>query len=231
VHHFVSMVTSFIGLTNDDVKTIGAIATSVGVVYALTAPRFHRWWSAPFLILEYTNNEGPPHWDHVTIEDDGVFFLRARVRNLRGCAAAEDVQVLVTSFRASSLGLDTRSLEWSGQRVQREADPVTSILVPPGVERHIDILQIGSSRLNGTDEARLCVSPKPWGGGHALPCNKQSHDLALTVAASNSDAVTYTMSIAHSAGLVASLLNGPLAVDEPRTRKIRRTLKKLLGNG
>lgn len=83
-------------LSNDDVKTVGAIATTLGVLIALFEPRLVRWWRAPLLSLRYENAQGGPYWDRVLVREN-VFFLRLRVSNAPGCRSAEDTQALVTS--------------------------------------------------------------------------------------------------------------------------------------
>lgn len=157
------MFIGLLGLTNDDDRTIGTGATTVGVLIALVGPAARRWWRAPLLSLEYQPEGGRPHWDHVQIADR-AFFLRARVRNARGCSAAENVQAIVSGYQAGDLGLDSRALEWSGQH-DRGHLPVTSLVVPPGVERPVDIVKIS---LRGGPDARLWVYPKPWGGANQV---------------------------------------------------------------
>lgn len=210
------------GLTNDDVKTIGAGATTVGVLLALFAETVRRWWRSPMLSLEYDATGDAPHWDHVMVKDR-AFFLRLRVRNARGCIAAEDVQVLVTEYEAGDLGLEGRALEWSGQRA-REQPPVTTLRVAPGLHRHIDLLQISPPAISNatttrpnpparepTVGARLCVHPKPWGDSHRMPATGR-HDVVLTITAANADSVSYRMTIAQTGTLSAKLEGKPKRV-------------------
>lgn len=199
-----TLLATFLGLDNDGVKTIGAVATSVGVLVALFAPAWTRWWRAPLLSMEYEAKQGDPHWDHVSIVGKS-FFLRVRIRNARGCNAAKDVEVIVTAFRSDVLGLDERSLEWSGQRA-RDREPITKMDLAPGLSRHVDLVQIsprsssriglhlrfataGSKTSARHDKARLCVYPKPWGAAHIVRTG--DHDMELVVTAANADAVTY----------------------------------------
>jgi hypothetical protein len=216
----------FLGLSNDDVKTIGAAATTVGVLVALFTTPVRHWWRTPLLSLEYDPSTGGPHWDRVRINDDS-FFLRVRIGNARGCDAAEDAQVLISDFHAWKLGLEGRALEWSGQR-ERQAEPVTTIRLSPGMQRHIDVLQITptatkkANSLTSKDHeeapdvddgaylARLCVHPKPWGDSHQIPVGE--HTLKLTIAAANPDTVSYKMTIAYTGGLSAELKSGPTRV-------------------
>lgn len=168
------------------------------------------------LSLEYDAKRNAPHWDRINVNDE-AFFLRLRVRNARGCAAAEDVQVLVAAYHAGNLGLEGRALEWSGQR-ERGGTPVTTLRVPPGLQRHVDLLQI-TPRLE-TDEdppqpaedplahdARLCVHPKPWGAGHRIP-SAGDHDIVVTVTAANADSISYEMTISYDGNLSADVLGG-----------------------
>jgi hypothetical protein len=224
-------------LSNDDVKTIGAGATTVGVLLALFTQPVRHWWRSPMLSLEYDAKRNAPHWDRITLNDE-AFFLRLRVRNARGCAAAEDVQVLVAAYHAGNLGLEGRALEWSGQR-ERGATPVTTLRVPPGLQRHIDLLQITprpnlDEKLDDhpptqpdadklTVDARLCVHPKPWGGGHRIP-STGDHDVVLTITAANADSVSYKMTISYDGELSASLTGEP-------KRVYRRGLVALLKAG
>lgn len=149
-----------LGLHSDDVKTVGAAATAVGVLVALFRPGWQRWWRAPLLSVGYEAKQGDPHWDHVAIADK-AFFLRIRVRNARGCVAAKDVEVIVTAFRSDEIGLDERSLEWSAKRA-RKRDPVTKLDIAPGLRRHVDVAQRGPMADGEVVRARLCVFPKPW---------------------------------------------------------------------
>jgi len=194
------------------------------------------------LSLEYDAKRNAPHWDRITVNDE-AFFLRLRVRNSRGCAAAEDVQVLVAAYHAGNLGLEGRALEWSGQR-ERGGTPVTTLRVPPGLQRHIDLLQITpraehdemlgghpaqptrpASRARAhfrrlriwreadkpTVDARLCVHPKPWGGGHRIP-SIGDHDVVLTITAANADSVSYKLTFSFDGELSASLVGKPKRV-------------------
>lgn len=211
------------GLSNDDVKTIGAGATTVGVLLALFAAPVRHWWRSPMLSLEYDPTRNAPHWDRITI-DGKAFFLRLRVCNARGCDAAEDVQVLVAEYHGDDLGLEGRALEWSGQR-KRKDPPVTTLRVPPGLQRHVDLLQITplepaarqevSPRSLGTSDAhqptvdaRLCVHPKPWGASHRVRANRDP-DIVLTVTAANADSIAYKMTIEHDGTFTADLSRGP----------------------
>jgi hypothetical protein len=210
------------GLSNDDVKTIGAGATTVGVLLALFTPPVRHWWRSPMLTLEYDATRDAPHWDRVKINDE-VFFLRLRVRNARGCNAAEDVQVLVAAYHADDLGLEGRALEWSGQH-ERGGTPVTTLRVPPGLQRHVDLLKIGPRKHQGEQatgdstlppdavqspiDARLCVYPEPWGGGHRVPA-RGDHNVEIVISAANADSISYEMTISHDGGLSADLLGIP----------------------
>jgi hypothetical protein len=212
-----------LGLSNDDVKTIGAGATTVGVLLALFAPWLRRWWRRPLLSLLYDSSGGAPHWDQVPLEKD--FFLRVRVRNARGCDPAEETQVLVASYRASplGLGLDGRALEWSGQRA-KDDPPVTTIRVPPGLHRHVDLIQItatatepieqtpapdevATAEEEGGLEARVCVHPKPWGAAHIVPVGE--FEIVVIITAANADAVSYQFTVSYQGELSATLLAPP----------------------
>jgi hypothetical protein len=201
-------------------------------------------WSTP------ARQEEPPHeprtqgvsplWglsnDRIKVRDD-AFFLRLRVRNARGCIAAEDVQVLVAAYHAGELGLEGRALEWSGQH-QKGQTPVTTLRVPPGLQRHVDLIKITSrkapdeqvhehgtphrtrrrhrsmlGRADGTRtgpafDARLCVYPEPWGGGHRVPANGD-HDIEIIISAANADSISYELTISHDGELSAELLRPP----------------------
>ena len=154
--------------------------------------------------------------------NDEAFFLRLRVRNARGCDAAEEVQALVTEYQAVALGHEGRALEWSGQR-DRHDPRVTTLRVPPGLQRHVDLMQITPwppqdrkqppiDAASGTDPpsfyARLCVYPKPWGSGHLVPPTG-AHHIVVTVTAANSDGIAYKMTISHDGELSASQLGQP----------------------
>jgi hypothetical protein len=238
------LVSQLLGLSNEDVKTIGAGATTVGVLLALFGPPLRHWWRSPLLSLDYEAKRGEPHWDHVSLEGQ-VFFLRVRVRNARGCAAAEDTQVIVASYRAADLGLEGRALEWSAQRSRHEA-PVTSLRVPPGLERHVDIVQIDQrpswavvaqddsgnsvgSAVAEHQEARLCVHPKPWGQAHLVP--KGDHDVVVTISAANADTVSYRFTISYDGGNSARLLGRPRRVRRRRPATILRYAAKYVLNG
>ena len=230
------------GLSNDDIKTIGAGATTAGVLLALFASPVRRWWRSPMLSLEYDAKRNAPHWDRINVKDE-AFFLRLRVRNARGCDAADDVQVLVAAYHAGNLGLEGRALEWSGQR-ERGGTPVTTLRVPPGLQRHVDLLQITPSPSLGaqTDEelvspsyddqptvdARLCVHPKPWGAGHRVPV-AGDHDVVLIVTAANADSISYRMTISHEGALSADLLGKPKRVHRRGPlAKLKAVLKLVL---
>lgn len=114
-------------------------------------------------------------------------------------------------------------LEWSGQR-ERDDPPITTLRVPPGLQRHIDLLQITprhpsrrtclrqqrsrSAADQPVVDARLCVHPKPWGAGHRIPATGD-HDVVLTVIAANADSVTYKMTVSHNGTLSADLVGKP----------------------
>src|SRR3954452_17538578 len=93
-------IVALLGLSNDDVKTIGAAATAVGVVFALLGTNLRARLRRPRLMLLYEPREAAPYWDHVELPagDDHPrrFWLRLRVENQGGRDSAEDVQILVT---------------------------------------------------------------------------------------------------------------------------------------
>jgi hypothetical protein len=221
------------GLDNDDVKTIGSAATSIGVLVALLGPAWKRWWQAPLLFMDYVAKQGDPHWDHVAVPGK-FFFLRVRIRNARGSETAKNVEVIVADFRSGPLGLNGRSLEWSGQR-PLNGEPVTKIDLAPGLSRHVDVAQI-SPRCAGAksaeepsdainpDEARLCVYPKPWGAGHMILAG--DHNLDLIVTATNANAVTYKMSLSYDGDMKAALREPPRATDRPFHHRVRSRIKK-----
>lgn len=248
-------MSQFLGLSNDDVKTIGAGATTVGVLLALFGPAVRHWWRGPLLSMDYEAKRGDPYWDHVSLEGD-VFFLRVRVRNLRGCDAARDAQVIVSSYRAADLGLEGRALEWSGQRPLGET-PVTTTDIAPGMERHVDVVQIGrkqpeaaggdqanpapvvipeEERSTSADEvsdapgatlvARLCVYPKPWGHAHLVP--KGDHDVVVTITASNANPVSYRFAISYAGDASAKLLAPPERLRRRTISEVGRGVAKWL---
>lgn len=235
---WVQALGAVLGLDNDDVKTIGAAATTAGVLLALFGPAWRRWWRAPLLSVDYADKQGEPYWDHVRLGDQS-FFLRLRVSNAPGCDAAEDVQVIVAAFRSELLGLDQRALEWSGQR-PRKKKPVTSLHVPPGLSRHIDLIQIRPSKagthtvLGSTSpsnvmpqspyEAHLCVHPTPWGGAHTV--RPGDPDIRIVVTASNADAISYSMTLRYNGELSASLLAAPRREHTSVAQRVRRRLKR-----
>lgn len=230
------VIGALLGLDNDDVKTIGAAATTIGVLLALFGPGWRRWWRSPLLTIQYQDKQGEPHWDHVLLGSES-FFLRLRVSNAAGCDAAADVQVIVSGFRSDLLGLDERPLEWSGQRRKR---PVTSTAIPPGVSRHVDLLQIKpvaktiskpdpKSTAKQTPDsdlqsvAHVCVYPPPWGGAHMF--RPGDHDIRLTVTASNADATRYSMTVRFKGELSACLLAPPQRDRTTIAQGLRRRLK------
>lgn len=228
------------GLSNEDIKTVGAGATTVGVLLALFAPPIRNWWRSPMLSLEYDAKRNGPHWDRININDE-AFFLRLRVRNARGCDAAEDVQVLVAAYHGGNLGLEGRPLEWSGQR-ERGGTPVTTLRVPPGLQRHVDLLKVtprqslegqadddDTAQAGGcslTSDARLCVHPKPWGAGHRVPVTGD-HDVVLTVTAANANAISYKTTLSHDGALSADLLGEPKRVERRGLLTMLKSVLKL----
>jgi hypothetical protein len=237
-------LSTVVGLDNDDVKTIGAAATCFGVLLALFAPTWKMWWRAPLLSIQYDGTHDEPHWDHVLVSDR-AFFLRIRIRNARGCDAARDVEAIVTSFRSDALGLNGRSLEWSGQR-RRFGTPVTKIDIPPGLSRHVDVVQV--SPVSPTHEsgavghphrghaapslappihpyeARLCVYPKPWGAGHMVRAGRR--ELEVVVTATNANAVTYAMTLEYLGDLSAKLVVPPQPGDRSVRQRVRSFVKR-----
>lgn len=207
--------------TNDDIKTLGAIATTLGVLIALFEHRLERWWREPLLTLEYDDKQGPPHWDRVLVQPQD-FFLRLRVRNAPRCRSAENVQVLVTQYEGGQLGLDTRPLEWSAQRLPPGGGAVTVLGIPPGVQRHVDLLQIKAAA--GALHAHLCVVPTPWGSGHVV--SARDHTLELTVTAKDVDAITYKLSLRYRGQADARLDPKPRLAAEPLKRQFRRWCKR-----
>lgn len=219
-------------ISNDDIKTVGAAATTVGVLVALFGPSLRHWWRSPTLTLQFDPKRNGPHWDRVPVTKDD-FFLRARVRNARRCEAAQDVQVLVTAYQAETLGLGGRPLEWSGLR-ERGRAPVTSVQIPAGLDRHVDIVQISQRSTSAVAldqegnlaaetgptrvDARLCVYPKPWGGSHRLPVG--DHDVSVTITAANADSVSYRFTISFNGSVEADL-------SSPPKRENRRSLGEL----
>ena len=222
------------GLSNDDVKTIGAAATTVGVLIALFAPPLRAWWRRPILTVDYDGVRSDPYWDRISPTPD-AFFLRVRVRNARNCDTATDVQVLVSSYRAADLGLEGRALEWSGQRAWSDP-PITRLDIPPGLQRHADVLQIGPAEpaqagpdmppaTDGDTEAplaRLCVFPKPAGSAHLIP--EGDHHVTVVVTATNANPVGYRFTIVYD-GEMSARLSGP----PKRTR--RRSVPDAMQSG
>ncbi|WP_210492868.1 hypothetical protein [Patulibacter sp. SYSU D01012] len=196
-----------IGLSNDDVRTIGSVATTVGVIAALFGTNLRAKLRQPKLTLLYHGLETGPYWDHIELAaDDGTvegarprrFWLRLRVYNAPGRDTAENVQVLVTSYRASNrLGLDPRPLVWSGLAERDvKADevskpPITAIDLPSDVYRHVDLIRIDGA----TDEVtgRLCVYPRPRAKADDL--SDRAVHVTFAVTAKNIDALHYEATI------------------------------------
>jgi hypothetical protein len=230
-------VAQLLGLSNDDVKTIGAGATTVGVLLALFAPAVTHWWRRPLLTLEFERDRAEPHWDRVRPRDD-LFFLRLRVRNARGCDTAERVEVLISSYRALGLGLEGRALEWSGQR-ERAAAPVTTIDIAPGLQRHVDVLQIGPAvtrdrrrswmRPNHGTHARLCVYPKPVGGAQVVP--EGDHRIVATVTAANANTVSYEFVLSYDGAMTADIARPPRRVRRRTWSEAFRSVLKWASRG
>lgn len=234
------VIGALLDLDNDDVKTLGAAATTFGVLIALFGPAWRRWWRSPLLTLAYQNKQGEPYWDHVLLGGTS-FFLRLRVSNAPGCDSAENVQVIVSAFRSDVLGLDERPLEWSGQhRTKKRA--VTSIDIPPGLSRHVDLLQVkptpdlpapatampsgdsGPAATTAKTVAHLCVYPPPWGGAHIV--HPGDPDIKVILTASNANAVRYSMTLRFNDELCAYLIVPPERETMRPLERLRRSLRR-----
>lgn len=212
---------AWLGLTSEAIRTVGSAATAVGVLIALFGGAWARWWRDPLLRLEHEPHVSDPHWDIVCVADESL-FVRARVRNARGCVAAKDAEVIVTEFRAGQLGLTGRTLEWSGRRARSEP-PVTRIDIPPGLTRHVDLVQVTPK--DDAFDARLCVHPRPWGEAETIQGTNEVK-LRVVLAAANADPVAYEMWVRHRGGLDAELSRQPKLVDATLRYRLRSWFKR-----
>ena len=128
---------AFLGLSNDDVKTIGAAATAVGVLFALLGTNLRARLRRPKLLLVYAAQRRR----HIGITSNCPLETATPGASGYDCASRTraDVilrrtwRILVTSYRGGGpLGLDPRPLIWSGQKDWKRPDepPVVSLSLP-----------------------------------------------------------------------------------------------------
>lgn len=192
-----------------------ALGTIAAVLIALYRETWREWRSRPKLSLNldstwseasrdlfWQQGSAPAHW------------ARLRVVNASGRRSAQDVEVLVTAFYA--LGgdderwqppLDTRPLPWSNTPPQG-GNVVTEAQIPPGVSRHLDLLQFpapgvsdgagGFSLADPEDEVRttgyLCAVPDPGDPSNWLFENHK-YRIELAVTARDVDSKVYSLEV------------------------------------
>lgn len=126
----------------------------------------------------------------VGVGDDRKQYVRARIHNSSRSGTARDTQVLAyTPKKEKYVGLDVRPLRWGSAETGDER--VTELNIPPGAERHIDL--VVSERDGPGRSARLRVGREPTGDGHHLP--RGSTTLYLIVACDGRRAKNYEIDL------------------------------------
>ncbi|MBN8869086.1 MAG: hypothetical protein J0H66_04305 [Solirubrobacterales bacterium] len=140
-----------------------------------------RWWvERPSLRLEqerfYLRDdcliETADKHDGIAVQNaDGsgcTQYIRARACNDSRGGTARSTQVLAyIPATTGHPGLDVRSLRWGSAEVGEGAEPVDSLDIPPGVQRHIDIIECSVPE-SDPSRAQVRVAREPSGEGHVL---------------------------------------------------------------
>ena len=191
------------------VEWVGALATVAAVVLALAlalgqavSARRRR----PQLSLAFDPGSELDFIRGVGLGSGGEsHWLRLRVRNKRGKRSADDVEVLLVSVAGGpahsivhATPLDVTPLRWS-TTTDRDCRPLTRLTVPPGLERHVDLLalrepdEMFSPKPGQTSAiAVLQVWPEPADRRHWLG-GKDCYVITLAVAARDADARFYEL--------------------------------------
>jgi hypothetical protein len=137
-------------------------------------------------------------------------WMRLRVANAWGKRSADDVEVLVINVRGISPAdgvlltplLGVLPLKWS-RILDAEGRPLTRTTIPPGVERHVDLLRIlepdpGLGPVEAgkvSAVAALQVSPAPSDRRHWLLGG--TYGILLAVTARDTDATYYGLTVTY----------------------------------
>jgi hypothetical protein len=192
-----------------------ALGTLAAVLVALYRETWREWRSRPRLTLDLD-----PTWSERNLDlfwqqgSSPAHWARLRVSNATGRRSAHDVEVLVTAFYTVDQEeedwqppLDTRPLPWSNTPPVDGAE-VTEAQIPPGVSRHLDVLQFpapvlsdgggGYSPADPKDGARthgyLRVVPDPTDLRNRLVENHR-YRINLAVTARDLDSRAYVMKV------------------------------------
>lgn len=142
-----------------------------------------------------------------------------RVTNRAGRTTADEVEVLLAQVqyvdistadedRTSLPALSNQPLPWSSS-----LPTTTRLSVPPGVERHVDLLRVfHTSAAEGNLKMELLIHPKPADGRQVLPSG--TYAIWLAVTARNADRLMYEVFVAFD-GCWAEDIWKHLLVSEP----------------
>jgi hypothetical protein len=198
-----------------DLPLVVSLASAATAVTALALTVYQQFWRAPKLML--TLDLDPTRGDLITLapvadpettsdvreRDTTEHWVRLRVRNARRKHSAKKAEVLYIGCRsAGEVSIDPRPLRFTGTSENLDhsdilamgADkPALTATIPPGVFRQVDLLAASvshsvSPRLRG--RPRLAVWPGP-----GIDLAEGSHDIYLVVAATDTDAVFYRVTI------------------------------------
>lgn len=181
---------------------LGAVFTTLAVLYALYRDSFREWRQRPKLTLHFEPEERDTNRDLVTITDNAgrpQHWARLRVENARHRHPATDVELLVTDLRSLAAGItleaiDTRPFHWS-------VVGGSTLSIQSGVARHVDLLSLGTpyDRPSPSDgqqallPVHLAVDPEPSGDRHLLPAGE--YELSLVLAARDISARRFNLKV------------------------------------
>jgi hypothetical protein len=158
-------------------------------------------------------------------------FVRMRVENRSGRRSAEEVQVLTVALARDGKLVMERSFggyafKWSLTHAGRTSS-MTTLTVPPGMARRVDLLQLpepasatGDRAKHGEEGAdlRLQVEPTPPDTRHHLGAGRYTIYVVLT--ARDTDAAYYAVDVEHDGRWWSGdEIRGRLRLSEPRALK------------
>ena len=176
---------------------VGAVGTVAAVAYALYRDIWRQRRHRPLLSLQFDPIPSPSNLDLVTAGTTIMHWARLRVENKLGRKTAEEVEVLVLSFRFmdgedSLAPLNDRLLPWVGLRSFDMQSPVSRTHIPAGIARRVDLLSIYKTEA-GTACGRLEAIPTVKDGRASILPGRYVVEVA--VAARDIDAVRFAFEI------------------------------------
>jgi hypothetical protein len=176
---------------------VGAVGTVAAVAYALYRDTWREKRHRPHLSLYFDPSPSPSNLDVVTAGKPVMHWARLRVENEPGRRTAEEVEVLVLSFRpidgkGALAPLNGRLLPWVGLRSSDMNSPVTRTHIPAGIARRVDLLSVSKTE-TGHARGRLEAIPTVEDGRASV--NPGRYIVELAVAARDIDAVRFALEV------------------------------------